>query len=155
MYFQRKIILDGLIITVFLFVFANLDQALESNTYIIVPLYDRDAEPSKKTYSPNRKYYYQYILQDNLGIYDAAIEQLLVEFKLPSEQGTFLQIGGHLPNKTEGWMADNSGVYFRIRYTGGFFGSPHQLSPFKSCVYQGLLIVHQQIERQLTEERGD
>ncbi len=113
----------------------NLDQTLKNNIYITVPLYDRDAEPSKKVYSPDRKYYYHYILQESLEIYDAASDKLLAELKLPSKQGAFLQIGGHLPNATEGWAADDSGVYFRNRYSGGFFGPPPPIQPIqKLCV---------------------
>lgn len=112
----------------------NLDQVLENKTYTTISLDNWGAELSKRRYSPNRKYYY--ILQDiNLGIYDAAGDQLLAEVKSPSKQGAFFQIGGDNPNKSEGWASDNSGVYFRIVYSGGFYGPIPPILPIqKLCV---------------------
>ncbi len=52
----------------------NLDKALEDYPYTTISIAYRTAELSKKVYSPNKKYYY--LLQDNLGIYDAIDDQL-------------------------------------------------------------------------------
>ncbi len=110
----------------------DLDNVLENYTYTTIPLSYRDAELSKKMYSPNRKNYY--LLQDNLGIYDATSDQLLAEFEPPPRYESFFQIGGSFPNKSEGWAADNSGVYFQIRQSSGF-GPPSPIQPIqKLCV---------------------
>jgi hypothetical protein len=111
----------------------NLDQVLENYTYTTLPLNGRLADPSKKVYSPNGNYYH--LLQDrSLGIYDAATDQLLIEFKTPAG---YFRIGGYFPNDSGGWAADNSGVYFNIRYGGGLAiaAPPPPIEPIrKLCV---------------------
>lgn len=116
----------------------NLDEVLENYTYTTIPVfYGRGGELSKKIHSPNRRYYY--LLQDNLGIYDAATDQLLAEVKSPSKQGAFFQIGGDFPNKSEGWASNSSGVYFRIVYSGGFYGPPPPILPIQKLCVPGAL----------------
>lgn len=113
----------------------NLDEALKNYNFTTIPLFGRDGEPFKKIYSPNKKYYY--LLQDNLGIYDAANNQLLAEFKPSSDYKSYFRIGGDFPNKSGGWAADSSGVYFQVRHSSGF-GSPLSGPPIepvqKLCV---------------------
>ncbi|RME56448.1 hypothetical protein D6779_10620 [Candidatus Parcubacteria bacterium] len=110
----------------------NLDQVLENHTYETISLSGRSTRRSGKVYSPNGRYYY--LLQKNLGIYDAITNQLLAEFKPPPKYISWFRFGGFSPNKTEGWAADNSGVYFQISHRSGF-GPPLPIRPIqKLCV---------------------
>ncbi len=110
----------------------NLDEILEGRPYTVIPIVFRGAELSKKVYSPNKKYYY--LLQDNLGIYDATSDQLLAKFKPLIDYESYFWIGGHLPNKSEGWASDNSGVYFQISHPSGFGPPPPIRAIQKLCV---------------------
>jgi hypothetical protein len=110
----------------------NLDKVLKNYTYTPIPLDGSFAESSKKIYSPNGEYYY--LLQDSLGIYDAASDRLLAEFKQPSDYESFFEIGGFFPNKSEGWAADSSGIYFQIFHTIGLGPRPPIQPIQKLCV---------------------
>jgi hypothetical protein len=113
----------------------NLDVVLKNYNYTTIPLYGRDGEPFKKIYSPNGKYYY--LLRDSLGIYDETDNQLLAEFKPHSDYESFFQIGGFFPNKSEGWAADSSGVYFQVRHSSGF-GPPAPIEPIQKLCVPGI-----------------
>jgi hypothetical protein len=112
----------------------NLDEVLKNYNHITVFLFDSFTDSYKKTYSPNKNYYY--LLQNNLGIYDATNDQLLAEFKPPppSDYKSHFELGGSLPNKTEGWASDSSGVYFHIHQSSGFDPSPSIWPIQKLCV---------------------
>jgi hypothetical protein len=115
---------------------ADLDPVLEHYAYPIISLSYTFAEPSKKVYSPNGNYYH--LLQDNqLGIYDAETDQLLIEFKPPSDYEPYFRIGGHFPNDSGGWAADSSGIYFQIAHSAGLAiaAPPPPLRPIqKLCI---------------------
>jgi hypothetical protein len=99
----------------------NLDKVLKNYDYTSIFLIDISADLSKKIYSPNGHYYY--LLKDNLRIFDAANDQLLVEIKPSSDWASYFQMGGSYANKSKGWASDSSGVFFQIYHPSGF-GTP-------------------------------
>lgn len=111
----------------------NLDEVLKNYTYTSIPLYIIvGGLPSSNTvYSPNQAYYF--VLGSSLRIYDARNDNLLAEAKPPADRESFFQIGGSYPNKSSGWAADSSGVYFQIYHTIGL-GFPVIRPIQKLCV---------------------
>lgn len=111
----------------------NLDEVLKSYDYPPIPLYMTMGDTSSnKVYSPNQAFYF--VLGGSLRIYDATNNNLVAEFKPPADWVSYFQLGGSYPNKSGGWAADSSGVYFQIQHSTGFLGRPTIRPIQKLCV---------------------